>query len=142
MATEGGADPRTADNDPVLRMRMYIQFKLLDQLRIRPEPDLTDVHPKWMTETTDAILGAIAEAGLVIVDAERLDALVKIAEGAKRFRQDENNDERLAGLLKMDVYLAKLQPGDLDGPGGGEGIQPSEWAFGDGETIPMGPAGE
>ena len=106
MATEGGADLRDVIRRSVYRWAI-------------PAPCEDFDHPGIVADEradliADAILGAIAEAGMVIVERGRLERLVALADIADDYCQSGITGE-------WTCRCAPLQPGDLDGPGGGEG---------------------
>ena len=100
MATEGGTD-----------LREVIAVALYDaQWEGAGFSYAGEVEQAFARQCADAILGAIAEAGMVIVDAERLEALI--------------HDARMWGercQLHGGGPVKAHRQGDLDGPGGGEG---------------------
>lgn len=79
-----------------------------------------DESLNWIYESeVDAVLDAIEAAGYRIVAVDRLERVTSPARGAQLLRQGATNEDRMAGLLMMDVALAKVQPGDLDAVGEG-----------------------
>ena len=105
MATEGGADLRETIAELLFpHLARTTEVVLYPALERHSRADML----------ADAILGAIAEAGMVIVERGRLERLVALADIADDYCQSGITGE-------WTCRCAPLQPGDLDGPGGGEG---------------------
>lgn len=97
---------------PAELLRNQLKLRLMDQILVRPVPDLTPVHSDWMDETVAALIDAVAASGHVIVDRDRMERLV--AFGDRMFDEeftdmDEGRNWRNAGLRPGD--LEPVEPG-------------------------------
>lgn len=107
---------------PAELLRNQLKLRLMDQLLVRPVPDLTPVHADWMDETVAAIIDAVAASGHVIAARDRLERLNDVGTHALAYWEyqfahvvatdgvsDLPDKARLLGLACM-----LLEDGDLD----------------------------
>ena len=105
MATEGGAD---------LLREVIANVWDRQNVRCTGDDDGNWEAVVWPGSTAaEAILGAIAEAGWVVVEKDRLERLTNLADLGNEYCHSNTGE-----------WWGKAEPprpGDLDGPGGGEG---------------------